>query len=176
MDVTLRDMEPTHLQLLKGRAPGRDSGGRVVPEDAYASQLGKTFEPPEWLTDELALDEWEAVAPTLTKLKLAKPEDRQTFAVYCQTLANYVKAQAKLSREGMTVKTLVGLPNGSVQEKPIANPLVGITLKMSAELLKYAKEYGLTPSASASLSRLRAEAAGGPADEPNNPFAAGGTK
>lgn len=179
--VTLRDMgrppEPTHLQLLKGRAPGRDSGGRVVPEDAFSSQQGRAFEPPDWLTDDVALDEWEHTAPTLTRLKLTKPEDHQTFAVYCQTVANYVRAQTKLSKEGLTIKTMVGLPNGAVQEKPIANPLVGVTLKLSTELLKYAKEFGLTPVASAALSRARSEATGGAVpDDATNPFAAGGTK
>lgn len=178
--VTLRDMrgspDPTHLKLLKGRAPGKDAAGRTVPEDAFSSTQGRAFEPPDWLTDDVALDEWEHTAPTLTRLKLTKPEDHQTFAVYCQTVANFVRAQTKLSAEGLTIKTMVGLPNGAVQEKPIANPLVGVTLKLSAELLKYAKEFGLTPVASAQLSRIRAEAAGGVPDEPNNPFAAGGTK
>lgn len=181
MGVTLRDMrgspEPSHLKLMKGRAPGRDSGGRVVPDDAFSTQHGRSFEPPDWLTDEDALDEWEHTAPTLTRLKLTKPEDHQTFAVYCQTVANYVRAQTKLSKEGMTIMTTVGLPNGAVQQKPIANPLVAVTLKLSAELLKYAKEFGLTPVASAQLSRARSEATGGAVPDDNtNPFAAGGTK
>lgn len=88
-----------------------------------------------------------------------------------------MRAQTKLSKEGLTIKTMVGLPNGAVQEKPIANPLVGVTLKLSTELLKYAKEFGLTPVASAALSRARSEATGGAVpDDATNPFAAGGTK
>lgn len=173
MGTTLTDMaprtQPTALKLVTGRRPGKDSGGRPVPPDAFGQGLGSAMYPPDWLTDPRAQAEWAAVAPTLSKLKLTKPEDRQTFAVYCQTVANMVRAQEKLDREGLTIEVEVATPSGGCFFKPVTNPVWRIVKESQDQLLKFAKEFGLTPVAGATLSLKRAAEADAGADD-SNPF------
>jgi len=171
--MSTRNTKPTALKLLSGRAPGLDSGGRPVPEDAYAKRLGLDMPIPFHVAeDPLARAEWERVTPSLTSLNLTKPEDAQTFALYCTAVAVYQRATTALREEGLTIMTLVGLPDGSTQEKPIPNPHWRIVKESGEQLLRFAKEYGLTPVASAHLTKAKLDANGGEPDEANNPFGA----
>lgn len=165
-----RGTQPTALKLLKGRAPGLDSGGRVVPEDVYASRQGREMMIPDFVLDNpAALEEWNRVAPTLSALNLTKPEDAVTFGVYCSAVAVFSQAAKTLHKQGLTYMTTVGLPDGSTQQKPIPNPHWRIQKEAAEQLLKFAKEYGLTPVASAHLTKAKADAVGD-APDPANPF------
>lgn len=161
--------KPTALKMVTGRRPGVDSGGRPIPAEAF-DNLGKAPLPmPDWLHPE-AVDLWQQTAPTLDRLNLTKPEDHAVFAAYCQAWAVFVRSSRKLNAEGLTIMTVVGLPDGGTQEKPMVNPIYRTVKESGEQLLKFAKEFGLTPSASAALSRARAEVNGTAADA-DNPFA-----
>lgn len=149
---------PVALKLINGRSEGRDSGGREIkPTPAF--EHGEAPEPPDWLPDE-AKAEWGRVAPTLVTLKLIKPEDRATFAAYCNAWARYVDAVQMYTDQGMTTYSLK-------TGREFVHPAVAIAQTASAELLRYAREFGLTPSAEQNL-------AAGLGDEGNgddNPYA-----
>ncbi|CFJ64825.1 phiRv1 phage protein [Mycobacterium tuberculosis] len=77
-----RPPKPARLKLVEGRSPGRDSGGRKVPESPKF--IRQAPDAPDWLDAE-ALAEWRRVAPTLERLDLLKPEDRALLSAYCET-------------------------------------------------------------------------------------------
>ena len=78
--------QPAALKLLGGRSPGRDSGGRPVP-DVPRFERGAP-QPPPWLSEQ-ARAVWEATAPTLEALNLIKPEDGLIFTALCESWATY---------------------------------------------------------------------------------------
>ena len=160
--------KPTGLKMINGRRPGVDSGGRPIPAEAFTN-VGQPLPMPDWLHPE-AVDLWEKTAPTLERLSLSKPEDHATFAAYCQAWAVFVRASKRLNKEGLTIMTTVGLPDGGTQDKPMVNPIYRTVKESGEQLLKFAKEFGLTPVASATLSRARAENTTAAADA-SNPFA-----
>lgn len=84
-----RPPKPARLKLVEGRSPGRDSGGRKVPESPKF--IRQAPDAPDWLDAE-ALAEWRRVAPTLERLDLLKPEDRALLSAYCETWSVYVAA------------------------------------------------------------------------------------
>ena len=160
--------KPTALKMLNGRKPGHDTAGRPIPAEAFKS-TGLPMPMPDWLHPE-AVDLWEKTAPTLETLNLSKPEDHATFAAYCQAWSTFVRASKRLNKEGLTIMTTVGLPDGGTQDKPMVNPIYRTVKESGEQLRKFAKEFGLTPVASATLSRARAEVTGAAADA-SNPFA-----
>lgn len=160
--------KPTALKMVTGRKPGHDTAGRPIPVEAFTPSTDP-LPMPDWLHPE-AVDLWQSTAPTLERLKLSKPEDHATFTAYCQAWAVFVRASKRLNTEGLTIMTKVGLPDGGTQEKPMVNPIYRTVKESGEQLLKFAKEFGLTPVASAQLSRARADVAGAAADAAN-PFA-----
>lgn len=90
--------------------------------------------------------------------------DRGALAAYCQAYGRWVAAESVLARmaekdavtEGLVIRTKAG--------NVIQNPLVGTANKAMADMVRYAAEFGLTPSA-----RTRVTAA--LADDSDNPFA-----
>lgn len=86
-----RPPKPARLKLVEGRSPGRDSGGRKVPESPKF--IRQAPDAPDWLDAE-ALAEWRRVAPTLERLDLLKPEDR---ALLSATLSRSCFAASRVS-------------------------------------------------------------------------------
>lgn len=147
--------KPAHLRLIEGRSPGRDSGGREVPEGPKFKRGAP--ERPEWLTP-LAADEWDAVVPGLTGLDLLKPEDAAVLAVFCESVAEFRLATQELE------------DNGSIfyeaKQGLIPHPAVAVRRNAGARVQALAKEFGLTPSSEQNLARDD----GGLGDDGGNPF------
>ena len=87
------------------------------------------------------------VAVELHRIGLLTGVDRAALAAYCQAFGQWVEARrairemakANPSTAGLTIRT----SNGNV----IQNPLVGIANRAAADMVKYAVEFGMTPSA-----------------------------
>jgi P27 family predicted phage terminase small subunit len=135
--------EPTALKILKGLGNGRDSAGRPIPVPPPFERAAP--EPPGWLEPE-ALKVWQRVAPSLERLDLLKDEDRETFAAYCSTWSRFTTAVQAYQAEGLTITTP---PSG----RRLAHPAVAIAEQASAQLLRFAREFGLTPSAEINLAK-----------------------
>jgi len=144
------------LKLVEGRSPGRDSGGRKVKEPPSFDR--GTPEPPDWLSRE-ARAEWDRIVPELVRLHITKPIDRAALAAYCETWARFVSAQEAIKIDGLAVI-------GS-QGQPVKNPAVAIAEAAGKEIRAWAGEFGLTPSAEASLATAKGED-----DDKANPFGA----
>ena len=149
--------KPTNLKLLTGTARTH----RLNPHEPQPDVTRPN--PPEHLT-EAALTEWDRIVGELVALGILTDLDRGALAAYCQAYGRWSAAETALARmaardtvtDGLIVKTRSG--------NLIQNPLVGAANKAMADMVRYAAEFGLTPSA-------RTRVAGMSAAEPN-PFLA----
>jgi len=150
-----RKPRPTYLKLVTGnpgRRPLNSAEARAVP--------GLPQPPAELAAD--ARNEWRRVARALHRAGLLAVLDRATLAAYCQAWARWRAAEKALAemaaRDPVTSGLLIKTSNGNA----IQNPLVGIANKAAAAMVRYAAEFGMTPSA---RSRIAAE----PKDDGDDP-------
>ncbi|MEV5360588.1 phage terminase small subunit P27 family [Micrococcus luteus] len=133
---------PARLKLLKGRGEGKDSGGRKVNEEPKFER--EAPEPPEWLSD-LAREQWALCAPALDDLDLLKPEDQAVFTAFCEAWATYVLAIREVRAGSLTLVTDKGYE--------YKNPALSIAESASKDLLRFAREFGLTPASEQNLGK-----------------------
>ena len=145
-----RKPKPTGLKLIAGtdRADRRND---AEPKPAPALPA-----PPAFLSDE-AKAEWTRTADQLYQLGILSKIDRAALGAYCQAYGRWEQAERALARmaerdavtHGMMIKTT----NGNA----VQNPLLGTANKAMADMMRYAAEFGMTPSARA---RIKAEPLG----------------
>ena len=148
--------KPTKLKLLTGTARSH----RLNPQEPQPQVAHP--DAPDHLTD-LARSEWDRVVVDLVTLGILTDLDRGALAAYCQAYGRWSAAETALARmaardavtDGLIVKTKSG--------NLIQNPLVGAANKAMADMVRYAAEFGLTPSA---RTRVAGMSEAGP-----NPFA-----
>lgn len=128
---------PAGLKLLHGRSEGRDSGVRKVPLPPRF--IREAPAPPDWLDDD-APAEWDRVVPHLEALDLLKPADQAALSCYCQAVADHVAAVKIIAREG---RIIVNSQTG--HQHP--HPAVADARASRAQILQFAREFGLTASA-----------------------------
>ena len=151
---------PTHLALVRGN-PGK----RKVRDPAKEIQAPLDEPtPPAHLSDEAKV-EWGRIIAILVQIKLMTQIDRATLAAYCQAYGRWVQAERTLA--GMAEKDMLtrGLMIKTTGGNLIQNPLVGTANKAMADMVRYAAEFGMTPS-----TRTRLQNPGSGASE--NPFEA----
>lgn len=149
---------PAALKLIKGRQPGRDSGGRPVPE-APKFKRGAPDAPE--LLSEAARQEWYRIVPGLDELDLLKPEDFAALVEHCETWATYIEAIALVRRDGIVVTN----PDNGRQYK---NPALAAVESAGQQLRASCREFGLTPSSEQNLGKPMS----GDGDAEDDPFAA----
>ena len=98
---------------------------------------------PAWLCRE-AKAEWARVVPQLVKLGVIGRIDRAAMVAYCESWADYYAAVLAVRVDGKTFTT----PQGYIAK----NPMVTILNESRAAVLRFAQEFGLTPSARARVS------------------------
>lgn len=99
-----------------------------------------------------AKTEWRRILKLLAPHDIVSAADRAALAVYCQSYGRWVQAEAALkAREELELEAgrpegsafLTITPNGHEQ----ASALIGIADRAMERVVKYAREFGLTPSA-----------------------------
>ncbi len=143
---------PRNLKLVEGARPGRDSGGRKVPQTPGFIRLPP--EAPEWLS-EPARAQWDLVVPELQRLQLTKPIDAASLTAYCLAWDRLVTAQGLIAAEGLLAENSQGR---------VRHPAVAIVEAASKELRAWAVEFGLTPSAEQRVGKP--EASNGAEEDP----------
>lgn len=131
-----RTAEPASLRLLKGRSPGRDSGGRVVTPPPQV--VPACPERPDWLTDD-AVDMWERVTPELERLGLLGRIDQGALVAYCEAWSTWREARRLLEVDGVVVAGRDG--------NLVRHPALLAANAASSELRAWAVQLGLTPAA-----------------------------
>ena len=149
-----RKPKPTHLKLVRGN-PGkrRLNGAEPVPERMLPS-------PPNELCADARL-EWERVAGELHRIGVLSGIDRAALAAYCQAYGRWVVAERAIARMAERDQLTEGLMIKTANGNAVQNPLVGTANKAMADLVRYAAEFGMTPSA-----RSRINGQTGESDEP----------
>ena len=142
-----RKPSPTHLKLVKGN-PGKGpiNGSEPIPEATLPS-------PPAELCEDARI-EWERVSAELHRIGVLTTIDRAALAAYCQAYGRWIMAERAIrkmaERDPLTGGLMIKTTNGNA----VQNPLVGTANKAMADVVRYAAEFGMTPSA---RTRIHAE-------------------
>lgn len=99
--------------------------------------------PPSWL-GAMARDEWRRVVPQLLHDGVLSKDNRAALTVYCEAWDEFHLAKRRLRKDGYFVPGSLG--------SLVAHPAIQLLNHASARILRFAQEFGLTPSARARLS------------------------
>lgn len=136
--------KPTALKILEGN-PGNRRLNDNEPKYGLSEETNKA---PPWL-GKYAKKEWKRVLPLLSKNGLMTDADYMALCAYCQNVDTWVNAEKMKRAEGLTEVTSKGCT--------IQHPAVGIANTAMTNMLKFAKEFGLTPASRANLSAKKFE-------------------
>jgi P27 family predicted phage terminase small subunit len=103
---------------------------------------------PEWLGAK-ARKWWDALSPWLLRAKLLTRLDQTALGLLCDALADYLLAREVVNQAGIETGTrfVSVTESGNV----IQHPAVGVANRKWDMVLKLLREFGMTPSARASL-------------------------
>jgi P27 family predicted phage terminase small subunit len=125
--------KPTALKVKQGN-PGKRALNKAEPRVAGEGAI----RPPAHLGD-AARAEWARPRKKLAPVGLLTALDTGVLAAYCQAYTRWVEAEEQLSRFGPVVKT----KNGNL----VQNPYLAVANRAMEQMLVYARELGMTPSA-----------------------------
>ena len=138
-----RKPKPTRLKVLEGN-PGKQKLPKGEPQPEHE------LPPPPSHLDAYGIEEWNRISEGLFVLGVLTSIDQQTLAAYCDSYSQWRTATEELSKlkkehplKALLMKTISG--------NWIQNPLVGEANKAKSDMMRYAAEFGLTPSARARL-------------------------
>lgn len=135
-----RKPKPTYLKLVTGN-PGK----RTLQKNE-AKVIFAVPSPPAHLADEAKV-EWGRVSEELYRIGLLSGVDRAALAAYCQSYARWAQAERAIVELGKADLLTGGLMIKTSNGNAIQNPLVGVANKAAADMVRYAAEFGMTPSA-----------------------------
>jgi P27 family predicted phage terminase small subunit len=149
--------KPTHLKLVTGN-PGKRTLNRKEAKTKAAIPA-----PPAHLTAD-AVEEWERVATELFNLGILSEIDRAALAAYAMAYGRWVQAERAIGKMAEKDQLTGGLMIKTSNGNAIQNPLVGTANKAAADMMRYAAEFGMTPSARSKISAEPPQESGDPAD------------
>lgn len=130
--------KPNEIKLLEGN-PGK----REINNHPICELTDDCREPPPHL-GRYAKKEWKRILPLLEKNGLVTDLDYTTLASYCQAVDTWILAEQEKRKYGFTITT----DKGNV----IQHPAVGIANSALQNILKFCREFGLSPSSRTALS------------------------
>ena len=96
----------------------------------------KRFEMPKAFSEN-AIELWKSCEPYAWKTGLLNEETLPNFIDMCSLHDEYIQIALRINKEGMVLKTASG--------KQKINPLFNQERKLSSKLLRYYKQFGMTP-------------------------------
>ena len=142
--------KPTQLRLLQGN-PGKRN---INKNEVQPPKEGVVPLPPPYLGT-YAKKEWKRIAPLLYDAGLLTKFDETALASYCQAYDRWLVAEKKLR----TYKDFTYITD---KGNLVQRAEVGIANKAMDDLLRYGREFGLTPSSRQNLSVEQEESAADP--------------
>ena len=109
---------------------------RQIEEDMIKQSTDLLLTPPDWLIDQVAIDEWERIVKELTNNEMFGNLDIDNLGGFCNAFSQYKKATEQLKKLGLIVKDKSG--------KPIENPYINTQRKYAQEMREFGKLCGLT--------------------------------
>ena len=141
---------PTALRVLRGNP------GRRPLNDAEPKPVAGRPRCPSWLSRE-AKQEWRRIVPELERLRVLTAVDGAALAAYCQSFANWRRAEEYLAENSYSVAlTRIDRDGNEIVYAWQQRPEVAIGQKERALMKSFLIEFGLTP---ASRSRIKASPA-----------------
>lgn len=140
-----RKPKPTHLKLIEGN-PGK----RKIAS-GLAAPMPELHAPPAFLSAE-GQDEWRRGSAELYNLGLLTVVDRAALAAYCQSYSTWKQATDAINQMAARDQLTRGLMIKTTNGNAIQNPLIGTANKAASDMVRYAAEFGMTPSARARIS------------------------
>jgi P27 family predicted phage terminase small subunit len=137
-----RGPAPTPTAILQARGSWRGKANKDEPGPEPRSP-----DCPEWLTD-AAKEVWRQVVATVLMTRILTAADGNALGRYCDALVRWKKAAKWLDEKGETYP--IRDDAGSIK-CVMQYPQVAQYHKLSALLLKFEQEFGLTPSARSRL-------------------------
>lgn len=110
--------------------------------ESHAARSGDELAPPDYLSDDIALTEWRAVAPILSTRGLLEEYIKPLLAGYCMALARSIRAEHVIQQEGRYYKTTTS--SGSVLKR--RHPAVHEVEEGWAAVRKFAIQLGFPPA------------------------------
>jgi P27 family predicted phage terminase small subunit len=149
-----RKAKSIHLHLLDGnknRFTKEEIEHRLEAE-ARIKPKSDNVRPPSWL-DPAARREFKRIANELQQLDLITNVDINALAVYCDAYSEYIKCTKIVQEEGLMVE----YTNKAAETNKVPHPLLTKKKQLHEQMRSLAIEFGLTPSARASLSKPKKE-------------------
>jgi P27 family predicted phage terminase small subunit len=138
-----RKPKAIHLRLLQGNRENRAIG----TEPEFELKLPAA---PDYLGAD-AREEWERLAEEVWRLGLLRTADVKAFEAYCVAYGRAMQAERALrvmtDMDPQTSGLIIKTHHGNI----IQNPLVGTANQAWRDMVRYAVEFGLTPSARARI-------------------------
>lgn len=148
--------KPTVVKALQGN-PGKRALNRNEPRPG----AGKIPSAPRWLSDD-AKRQWRPVAKALHGCGLLTDVDVLALGMLCEAFAQYLEARRLLMEpestdeqvepggedRGARMRLVVKSDKGNLYQ----NPAVSLMNSARVELLKWLREFGMTPSARSRIS------------------------
>ncbi len=131
--------KPTALRVLQGN-PGK----RALPAgEPRPGKKERAPNAPRWLSEE-ARKEWRRIAPRLWQVGLLTEVDELALGMLCEAFVQYVTAKARLEQDGMLARS----DKGNLYQ----HPSVALMTGARADVLRWAREFGMTPAARSRIS------------------------
>lgn len=141
-----RKPKPTALKLIQGN-PGKRAISKSEPKP---KQTAATPSPPAEL-DQRAKSEWKRIAKELHAMGVLTRVDTKALANYCQAYSDMLAARALLVDWNLTHPDQINVlktMNGMIRTHPYVQQMRDARLDM----MKFAAEFGLTPSSRSRVS------------------------
>lgn len=154
-----RKPKPTHLKLLTGTA----QPSRINKNEPQPAQGERVPSCPAHLGGRAAT-EWKRIAKELHDLKILTRVDVKALAAYCEAYALWVQADGLLKDYNMKNSANANLlvtPTGVMKTHPYVDQL----RQHRADMVKFAAEFGITPSSRARVNAPGAQGGGGEWDD-----------
>lgn len=136
--------KPTALKL-RDNVDGTRLHRTPLPGEEPKPKVKRVSPPP--ILDQRARAEWDVMAKELFDNGLLTTLDRATLAAYCQSWSMWAQAvellQSMAERDELSKGLMIKTSNKNV----IQNPVVGIINKAASQMVRFATEFGMTPSA-----------------------------
>ena len=131
-----RKPTPTVIKQVLGN-PGRRPMNAAEPRPTMSRPTAPSFLNAE------AMAEWQRISDELARMGLLTGLDRAGLAAVCQAYGRWVQAELALARmknemNGLVIRTKSG--------NMIQNPLLGVANKAMSDYMRFAAEFGMTPS------------------------------
>ena len=104
------------------------------------------------------------MASWLHKIGLLSEVDRAALAAYAQADGRWVQAERAIAKMAEKDQLTGGLMIKTSNGNAIQNPLVGTANKAASDMMRYAAEFGMTPSARTRIETKACEQNADPAD------------